>query len=60
MAVVGTAHNQQYNDVLQSYEHDPLRDLAEQFSSISRAGLNEQVDIFTEPRKFFMKSKRSI
>lgn len=56
MAVVGTAHNQQYNDVLQSYEHDPLRDLAEQFSSISRAGLNEQVDIFTEPRKFFMKS----
>ena len=56
MAVVGSAHNQQYNDVLRNYEHDPLRDLAEQFNSISRAGLTEQVDIFTEPRKFFMKS----
>ena len=56
MAIVGTSQNTQQDTVLRNYDHDPLRNLAKQFSEISRTGLTEQVDIFTEPRKFFMRS----
>lgn len=56
MAIVGKSQNAQMQEVLRNYDHDPMRDLAKQFSDISRAGLTEEVDIFSEPRKFFMKS----
>ena len=56
MAVVGSRQNQAMQNVLQSYERNELHDLAEAFTGISRAGLTEHVDLFDEPRKFFMKS----
>lgn len=56
MAVVGSRQNQAMQNVLQSYERNELHDLAEAFTGISRAGLTEHVDLFEEPRKFFMKS----
>lgn len=36
------------------YTPDPMHGLAEQFSDIAHAGLNEAVDLFGEPSKFFM------
>lgn len=56
MAIVGKPQNSQSQEVLRNYDHDPMRDLAKQFSDITHAGLQEQVDIFSEPRKFFMRS----
>ena len=56
MAVVGKPQNANMQEVLRNYDHDPMRDLAKQFSEISRAGLTEGVEIFSEPRKFFMRS----
>ena len=54
MAVVGTSAAQENEVVLRGYEKNPMHKLAEQFSDIAQAGLNEQVDIFSEPGKFFM------
>lgn len=42
--------------VLRGYETDPLHALAERFQEVAKAGLSEQVDIFSEPNKFFMTS----
>ena len=54
MAVVGTSAAQENEIILRGYEKNPMRKLAEQFSDIAQAGLTEQVDIFSEPGKFFM------
>lgn len=54
MAVVGTSAAQENEVVLRGYEKNPMHKLAEQFSDIAQAGLSEQVDIFSEPGKFFM------
>ena len=56
MAVVGQSQSAQLQEVLRNYDHDPMRDLAKRFSTVVSTGLSEQVDIFSEPRKFFMKS----
>lgn len=56
MAIVGKPQNSQMQEVLRNYDHDPMRDLAKQFNDITHAGLQESVDIFSEPRKFFMRS----
>ena len=53
MAVVGKPMTQTDNVVLRNYDYDPIKPLAEQFCSIAKMGLNENVDIFTEPSKFF-------
>lgn len=54
MAVVGSSSTNDMAKVLRGYEKNPMHKLAEEFSNIARAGLNEQVDIFSEPSKFFM------
>lgn len=54
MAVVGKSAAQENEIVLRGYEKNPMHKLAEQFSDIAQAGLSEQVDIFSEPGKFFM------
>ena len=56
MAIVGKPQNASMNEVLRNYDHDPMRTLAKQFSELSRAALTEEVDLFLEPRKFFMRS----
>lgn len=56
MAVVGQSQSAQLQEVLRNYDHDPMRDLAKEFGTVIQTGLSEQVDIFSEPRKFFMKS----
>lgn len=56
MAVVGSSNTDNgMQVVLRGYEKNPMHKLAEQFSDIANAGrLDEQVDIFSEPSKFFM------
>ena len=55
MAVVGSSNSDGMQTVLRGYEKNPMHKLAEQFSDIANAGrLDEQVDIFSEPSKFFM------
>lgn len=53
MALVGTPTTKDYNEINRGYEHNPMRKLAEQFRDVAKAGLNEQVDLFNEPVKFF-------
>ena len=59
MAVVGNSATQENDIVLRGYEKNPMHKLAEQFSDIAQAGLSEQVDIFSEPGKFFMSNMLS-
>ena len=59
MAVVGNSTAQANEVVLRGYEKNPMHKLAEQFSDIAQAGLSEQVDIFSEPGKFFMSNMLS-
>ena len=54
MAVVGSSAAQDNEIILRGYEKNPMHKLAEQFSDVAQAGLQEQVDIFSEPGKFFM------
>ena len=53
MAVVGTDKKQQNSEVLRSYNKNPLHGLAEQFTDIAKAGLNEGVDFYSDPSRFF-------
>lgn len=55
MGVVGQNQATQLKEVLRSYDNDPVRGLAEQFRNLAKAGLNEGVDIYSEPVKFFSK-----
>lgn len=54
MAVVGSSSTNDMEKVLRGYEKNPMHKLAEEFKGIASAGLTEQVDIFSEPSKFFM------
>lgn len=56
MPVVGVTRGSeaQNKELLRSYEQNDMHKLAQRFSEIARAGLDEQVDIFTEPNKFMM------
>ena len=60
MAVVGSAEMMQTNTATPEtldrfYSKDPMYGLAEQFANIANASrLQESVDIFSEPSKFFM------
>lgn len=58
MAVVGTVIGQTPADSAATldrfYNRDTMHGLAEQFADIAKAGLTEQVDVFSEPSKFFM------
>lgn len=58
MALVGTPVGQQTvvteEQLERFYSKNVMRPLAEQFLGVVKAGLNEQVDIFSEPSKFFM------
>ena len=56
MAVVGQNQAMQLKEILRSYDNDPVRGIAEQFANIAKSGLNEGVDLFSEPVKFFSKS----
>ena len=56
MAVVGTSPAKQLQESLRNYETDPMRGLAKKFASIAQAGISENVDLFSEPTKFFSKS----
>lgn len=56
MAVIGNASStaKGLQTVLRGYEKNPMHKLAEQFSDLAQAGLSENVDIFSEPSKYFM------
>lgn len=57
MAVVGTVVGQRDGDagtLDRFYSRDGMHGLAEQFAQVAKAGLNESVDVFSEPSKFFM------
>ena len=57
MAVVGTVVGQRDADAStldRFYSRDGMHGLAEQFAQVAKAGLNESVDVFSEPSKFFM------
>ena len=56
MGVVGQNQATQLKEILRSYDNDPVRGIAEQFSQIARTGLDEGVDLFSEPVKFFSRS----
>ena len=56
MGVVGQNQTTQLKEILRSYDNDPVRGIAEQFSQIARTGLDEGVDLFSEPVKFFSRS----
>ena len=56
MAVVGTSPAKQLQESLRNYESNPMRGLAKKFASIAQAGISENVDLFSEPTKFFSKS----
>lgn len=57
MAVVGQPQtNVDMESIMRGYEKNDLYRLAESFTNVTKAGLQEQVDIFAEPNKFFMTS----
>lgn len=53
MAVVGNPTGKN-DSILRGYEQDSMHGIASQFAQIAKAGLSEQVDLYSEPRKFFM------
>ena len=56
MAIVGQNPRQAYIEQLRTYENDPMHSISKAVWDLYQTGLNEQVDLFSEPQKFFSHS----